>query len=31
MDIDKMKQAALLLIGFHDFRNFCKREKIQQK
>ena len=29
MDIDKIKLAAQLLIGTHDFRNFCKREKIQ--
>lgn len=24
MDIDKLREAALFLIGKHDFRNFCK-------
>lgn len=26
LDIDKMKEAAKLLVGVHDFRNFCKRD-----
>ena len=26
LDIGKMKEAAKLLVGVHDFRNFCKRD-----
>lgn len=26
LDIDNMKLAAKLLVGVHDFRNFCKRD-----
>lgn len=26
LDIDGMQQAARLLVGVHDFRNFCKRD-----
>jgi len=26
LDIDAMKQAAQLLVGEHDFRNFCKMD-----
>lgn len=27
LDIDKMKEAAKLFVGVHDFRNFCAAEK----
>jgi tRNA U38,U39,U40 pseudouridine synthase TruA len=27
MNIDLIKQAVRMLIGLHDFRNFCKKEK----
>lgn len=26
LDIDRMQEAAKLLVGVHDFRNFCKRD-----
>ena len=26
LDIEKMQKAAELLVGMHDFRNFCKRD-----
>ena len=26
LDIEKMTEAAKLLVGVHDFRNFCKRD-----
>lgn len=26
LDVEKMQEAAKLLVGVHDFRNFCKRD-----
>lgn len=26
LDVEKMRSAAALLVGVHDFRNFCKRD-----
>jgi hypothetical protein len=29
MDLNKMQQAADLLVGEHDFRNFCRMDALQ--